>query len=251
MSHQNSTISVNTIEPQSGTTLTIGNSGQDVVVNADSIKNNVLKDAGGNAIFTSNGSGVLSGVNSGFGSAQVLLQTTTISTTTAAVYFTSGIDSTYGEYVFEFINMTLSDSGQNFFVNFSTDGGSNYNAIKTTTAFWTNMDEDGTQGTRGRGPEYKTGFDKAQSAVEQLLNWGVSTDADSSLCGELHLFNPGSTTYIKNFYATTTCMAVSDIGTSTNYTAGYLNTTSAINAVTFRFDAGNIETGTIKMYGIK
>jgi len=57
MSHQNSTILVNTIEPQSGTTLTIGQSGQDVVVNADSIKNNVLKDAGGNALFTSNGSG--------------------------------------------------------------------------------------------------------------------------------------------------------------------------------------------------
>ena len=73
MAHQNSSIEVNTIEPQSGTTLTIGNSGQDVVVNADSIKNNVLKDAGGNAIWTSNGSGTLSGVNSGFGSAQVLL----------------------------------------------------------------------------------------------------------------------------------------------------------------------------------
>ena len=51
MAHQNSSIEVNTIEPQSGTTLTIGNSGQDVVVNADSIKNNVLKDAGGNAIM--------------------------------------------------------------------------------------------------------------------------------------------------------------------------------------------------------
>ena len=99
MSDQASTIIVNTIEPQSGTTLTIGNSGQDVVVNADSIKNNVLKDAGGNALFTSNGSGVLSGVNDGFGSAQVLISTQNITDQTS-VAFTSGLDSTYKEYVF-------------------------------------------------------------------------------------------------------------------------------------------------------
>ena len=73
-----SILKTNAIEPQSGTTLTIGQSGQNVVVDADSIKNNVLKDAGGNAVFTSNGSGVLSGLNAGFGSAQVLISTTTI-----------------------------------------------------------------------------------------------------------------------------------------------------------------------------
>ena len=246
-----STLKIDTIEPEGATTtLTVGESGQNSVIAGAGIKANVLKDAGANAIFTSNGSGVLSSVNSGFGSSRVLLQTTTISSTTASINFTSGIDSTYDEYLFDFINMTLSDGGQNFFVNFSTDGGSNYNAIKTTTAFWTNLDEDGSQGTRGAF-EYKTGFDKAQSTGDQLLNWGVSDDADSCLCGELHLFNPASTVYVKNFYATTTCMAVSDIGTSTNFTAGFLNTTSAVNAVTFFFDAGDIEGGTIKMYGIK
>jgi hypothetical protein len=246
------TLKTNAIEPEGATTnLTVGMTGQNVVVGGSGgIKANTFKDAGGNTLWTSNGSGVLSSV-SGFGGDQVLLQTTTISSTTASINFTSGLTSTYKEYVFDFINMTLSDGGQNFFVNFSTDGGSNYNATKTTTSFWVNHDEDNSQGTRGAGPEYKTGFDKAQSAGDQLLNWGVSDDADSSLCGELHLFNPSSTTYVKHFYATTTCMAISDIGTSTNYTAGYLNTTSAVNAITFLFDAGDIESGTIKMYGIK
>ena len=92
-----SILKTNAIEPQSGTTLTIGQSGQNVVVNADSIKNNVLKDAGGNALFTSNGSGVLSGVNAGFGSAQVLISTTTVSSAVGSISFTSGLTSTYKE----------------------------------------------------------------------------------------------------------------------------------------------------------
>ena len=97
MSDQASTIMVNTIEPQSGTTLTIGQSGQNVVVNADSIKNNVVKDAGGNAIFTSNGSGVISGANAGFGGPDALVSTESPSNV-ANVTFTLG---TYKEYHFD------------------------------------------------------------------------------------------------------------------------------------------------------
>ena len=93
MSDQASTIMVNTLEPQSGTTLTVGKSGQNLVVNADSLKANVAKDAGANALFTSDGSGTISGLNSGFGSAQVLISTTTVSSAVANVSFTSGIDS--------------------------------------------------------------------------------------------------------------------------------------------------------------
>ena len=73
------TLYVDTLEPQSGTALTVGETGQNTVIVGNDIRANVLQDAGGNAIFTSNGSGVLSGVNSGFGSSMVLLSTTTIS----------------------------------------------------------------------------------------------------------------------------------------------------------------------------
>ena len=182
--------------------------------------------------------------------AMTLITTNAITSAAAESNFTSGIDSTYKLYIFKFIDMDIETGGQNFFMNGSIDGGSNYNVTKTTTSFWVNMDEDGTQGTRGQGPEYKTGFDKAQATGGQLLNWGVSGDADASLAGELFLFNPSSTTYVKHFYATTTCMAMSDIGTSTNYTAGYFNTTSDIDAMTFYFAAGNITSGIIKMYGV-
>ena len=98
------TLNVNTIEPEGGTTtINVGLSGKNVII-TDNLKANTLKDAGGNTIFTSNGSGVLSSVNSGFGSAQVLLSTQTASDS-ASLSFTSGIDSTYKEYVFEFVDI--------------------------------------------------------------------------------------------------------------------------------------------------
>jgi hypothetical protein len=36
----------------------------------------------------------------------------------------------------------------------------------------------------------------------------------------------------------------------TFYTAGYGNTTSAINAIDFKMSSGNIDAGTIQMFGI-
>ena len=98
MGHRVTTLNVNTIEP-AGNTLTIGASGDSVVL-ADDVKANTYKDAGGNTLFVSNGSGVLSSVNSGFGDALKLLQTQTASGS-ASLSFTSGIDSTYKVYVFK------------------------------------------------------------------------------------------------------------------------------------------------------
>ena len=241
MSHQNSTISVNTIEPQSGTTLTIGNSGQDVVVNADSIKNNVLKDAGGNAIFTSNGSGVVSGVNSGFGSAQVLIQSQAASDS-ASISFTSGIDSTYKEYVFKFFEINPA-TDQYLTINFSSDGGSNYNMTKTTTFFEAYHYESGASGLI-----YQAGWDLAESTAGQPISQHTGAEADECMAGELHLYNPASTTYVKNFYSKANNYAGANIAQN-SYVGGYVNSTSAINAVQFAMSSGNFD-GTIMMYGV-
>ena len=73
-----STLKIDTIEPEAATTtLTVGESGQNTVIAGAGIKANVVKDAGANAIFTSNGSGSLSGLNSGLGGAWTLLQSQT------------------------------------------------------------------------------------------------------------------------------------------------------------------------------
>jgi hypothetical protein len=241
-----SILKTNAIEPEGATTtLTIGNVGQNVVIGADSIKNNVWKDAGGNALFTSNGSGVLSGVNSGFGSAQTLIQSQTASTS-SSVSFTSGLDSTYKEYVFEVINVHPATDATHFTFNGSTDGGSNYNQIKTTSFFYALHDEANTLGAL----TYEASLDLAQSTAYQPLMRLVGNDNDQAGSGELHIFNPSSTTYIKNWYWRSNSIMNSDYSVDI-FVAGYFNITTVIDAIDFKFASGNIDAGTIKMYGIK
>jgi hypothetical protein len=165
----------------------------------------------------------------------------------ASVEFTSGIDSTYPVYKIEFINPNPNSGAGTctFQFNGSSDGGSNYNVVKTTTNI---------QSTHGENDafallRYNTSFDIAQGTGFQSLCHGDSnTDADASLSGELFLFNPSSTTYVKHFIARVISYSAS--GPDNVYTAGYFNTTSVINAIKFQFSAGVIESGTIKLYGI-
>ena len=238
-------LNVNTIEPEGGTTtINVGKAGKNVII-TDNLKANTLKDAGGNTIFTSNGSGVLSSVNSAFGSAQVLLSTQTADDD-ASVSFTSGIDSTYKEYVFEFITLHSASPQGMLLVNFSSDGGSNYNVTKTTTAFRARHDE----GDTTTSLAYSTGDDLAQSTSAQTLTGAEVGDQNDECCvGEMHLFNPSSTTYTKNFYSM--AQLTYDEWSYQMFVGGYCNTTSAVNAVQFSLNSTNIESGKIKMYGIK
>ena len=234
------TLNVNTIEPEGGTTtINVGLSGKNVII-TDNLKANTLKDAGGNTIFTSDGSGNLSSVNSGFGSAQVLLSTQTASDS-ASLSFTSGIDSTYKEYVFEFININPATDG----ADFQFQAGASYNTTITSTYFRANHGE----GDGGGTLAYQTGEDQAQGTNYQNIFHELDNDADSSASGELHLFNPSSTTYVKNWYCITQGVQNSEWSME-NFSAGYFNTTSALTQVQFKASSGNFD-GKIKMYGMK
>ena len=240
------TIFVDTLEPQSGTTLTVGETGQNTVVGGNTIKLNTLKDAGGNTLLVSDGSGTLSSVNSGFGSSMVLLDTTTVSTAVASINFTSNITSTYGEYIFKFYTINPATDGAEFTFNGSSDSGSNYNVTKTTTFFFAEHSESGSGGALA----YQTARDLAQSTGYQDLGVDLGNGADESCAGELHLFNPSSTTYVKNFYSRIQEYHQNNLSGDC-WISGYFNTTSAINAISFKMSSGNINAGTIKMFGIK
>ena len=175
-----------------------------------------------------------------------LLQTQTASSS-STISFTSGIDSTYKEYVFKFINIHPSSNGARFNFNISADSGSNYNVSKTSTYFNAYHTEDDTSSA---GLSYNTGGDLANGTGDQNLFRGVGAGNDEALCGELHLFDPSSTTFVKHFIASTT-LTSSDPGASTSFVAGYGNTTSAIDAIKFLFHTGNIDSGVIKLYGLK
>jgi hypothetical protein len=167
----------------------------------------------------------------------------------ASVSFTSGIDSTYKEYIFYFNNIHPATNAQGFFFNGSTDGGSNYNVTKTTSLFRNRHKEDGSNGEQ----TYDTSRDIAQGTGGAYLNALLSNDADGSLSGYLHLFDPSNTTFVKHFISVTNEMNLygdSSVGTHNVFVGGYFNTTSAINAVNFAMESGNIDAGTISLYGV-
>jgi len=163
----------------------------------------------------------------------------------ASISFTSGIDSTYPIYRFEFINLhPASQSDLRF--NFSTDGGSNYNVTKTTTLFNAYHNESDTS----TNLSYQTAYDLAQGTGDATLSNLLGNNNDESLSGYFLLFNPSSTTFVKHFIS---CNSTHQANSymNNNYIAGYGNTTSSINSIIFRMLSGNIDSGTIKLYGIK
>jgi hypothetical protein len=163
----------------------------------------------------------------------------------ASISFTSGIDSTYPIYRFEFINCQPQTDAVVFQFNISTDGGSNYNVVKTTTSFQAYHNEaDGITGLA-----YETGRDLAQSTSYQDLTLGDNgSGSDENIGGFLEIYNPSSDTFVKHFLCVTNTYYANNF-TGNTYVAGYGNTSTPINSLIFRMSSGNIN-GTIKLYGI-
>jgi hypothetical protein len=174
----------------------------------------------------------------------VLISSQTASAS-ASISFTTGIDSTYKEYQFYFINIHPSALSPLAF-QASTNGGSSYGIACTSTyfnAFHNEADND-------TGLSYNAGRDLSQSTSFQQISQDISTTNKVNFCGVLQLFNPSSTTYVKHFINKSTNGDDGIYAWDINV-AGYFNTTSAINAIQFKMNSGNIDDGTILMYGIK
>ena len=173
-----------------------------------------------------------------------LITTNTISSGVSSSSFTSSIDSTYDTYMFKFINMHPASDGVSLTFNGSIDGGSNFNVTKTTSYLEAIHDE----GDSSTGLNYQTSLDIAQGTGYQELLRIPGNDNDQSGSGTLMLFSPSNTTFVKQFTYTGASVTDSNFANN-NFVAGYFNTTSAINAVDFKFSSGNIDSGVIKMYG--
>ena len=234
-----STLKSNVIEPATGTNLSLGAAGDLIDVTSDTLQLNTWKDSGGNTLFTSDGSGNLSSINSALdiGGGPNLISTQTASTS-SSVSFTSGIDSTYDKYMFVFLN--IRGTGLETELQFQT--GSSYNTTTTTTAFWAKHSENG--GTSGLA--YSTSHDAAQSTSMITIGFDNGSGADYAYDGTMNLFSPASTTYVKQFYSRMlTCAQARD-----QFIAGYINTTAAVTQIKFQMSSGTFD-GTIKMYGCR
>ena len=155
------------------------------------------------------------------------------------------LDSTYPIYVFEFINMHPATNNVNFTFNMSIDSGSNYNVNKTTTFFQASNDEAAASGSLN----YEAGRDLVQSTADQMLHSGVGGDNDQVCAGLLYLLAPSDTAYVKHFFYQGSNAHQADAHLQ-QFVGGYGNTTSAVDAVQFKMSSGNIDAGTIKLYGL-
>ena len=177
---------------------------------------------------------------------------TLISTATASnaadVSITSGIDSTYDEYMFVLTGINPATQRINFGFQFNVDGESGYNEEITSSAFATYQYED----DGGAALGYQTGDDLSRATALQHISNESGNAADDSIAGILHLFSPASTTYVKNFIyrGITNCNAGDDdFFMREHYVAGHVNVTGAITDIQFKASSGNFD-GVIQMYGI-
>tara|TARA_S200002703_G_scaffold111584_1_gene97214 strand:- start:1178 stop:1789 length:612 start_codon:yes stop_codon:yes gene_type:complete len=155
------------------------------------------------------------------------------------------LDNTYPIYKFELLNIHSTNDAVNFQFNMSTDGGSNYNVTKTSTYIYASVPEGGGSGQ----VSYNDNHDQAQGTGYQTLFEECGSDSDQSGSGCLYLFNPSSTTFVKHFIARCSNYHRANLEND-DFSAGYGNTTSSINAVRFQMSSGNFD-GKIKLYGIK
>ena len=162
----------------------------------------------------------------------------------SSISFTTGINSTYKEYQFYFINIHPRTDNVSFTFQGSTNGGSSYGITITSSSFSTWHHEGDSYTFLG----YRTGTDLAQSTNFHPLTETTSSDADHGLVANFSLFNPASTTYVKHFISN--CQQTYPLDDSLQtFIGGYFNTTSAINAVQFKMDSGNFD-GTIALFGV-
>ena len=177
--------------------------------------------------------------------AMTLLSTTTASSS-ANIAITSGIDSTYKEYQIHGINIHGQTDDKNLRFITSTDGGSSYGVATTSTAFRALHCEDGTEGNIS----YSASFDLAQGTGAQLMNLMDASGADSCMNFILTLYDWSNTTFVKHWTCRSCSVEGGADGEIDMYTAGYVNTTSAVNAIKFDMNSGNIDVGTFKLYGV-
>ena len=182
---------------------------------------------------------------SGVSAKSLILLATETASSSATISFTSNIDSTYKEYIFKFIDIHPATDQKNLTFQVDTGTNTNYNQTITSSSFYLYHNE----GDTTTSLQYITGYDQAQGTGFQILSESTGNANDECVCGTLHLFDPSNTTFVKHFMSRT--QAAEGTGYSGDtYVAGYINTTTAITRVQFKMASGNIDAGTIKMYGV-
>ena len=196
-------------------------------------------------VCNNNSMSAITSLPSGVGGGSLVLISTQTASSSSTIDFTSGIDSTYKEYIFKFIDINPATDNVSFSFQADTGTNTNYNQTMTTTFFRAYHAEDGSGGDLS----YQASLDQAQGTAFQVIAGNIGNDADECVTGTFHLFNPSSTIFAKHFLLRTVDTLYNNIGLADIFVAGYFNTTTAITRVRFKMSSGNFD-GIIKLYGV-
>ena len=191
------------------------------------------------------------GAFSGVLGAMTLIKTVTASDGDATVAFEDGsasvvLDSTYPIYRITISGAHPEEDSKYLQMQFNAAGGSGYDETLTTTMYRAfHFESDAAAGV-----SYNSRHDLAQSTSRQNITEAVGGNTDETCSGDIWLFNPSSTTFVKHFMTRMSVYYGSDASIDW-FVAGYINTTSAIDEVNFSFSSGDVDAGTFKLYGIK
>ena len=189
-------------------------------------------------------------LDSGIATGAMTLIKTLTASSSATLSFLNGtssvvFDDTYDSYVFKFIDIHPASDDKDFGFQVDVGTGTSYAQTITSTSFLAEHTEGGSSGSLA----YNTSRDQANGTANQIIASGVGNDNDQACSGELTIFSPSSGTFVKHFMSTSN-VAHNNQFTQNWFIAGYINTTTALTRVQFKFNSGNIDVGTIKMYGI-
>ena len=182
---------------------------------------------------------------SGLSGGSLNLISTQTASSSSTISFTSGIDSTYDEYVFKFYDIHPATDNTQFSFQVDTGTNTNYNQTITSTFFDAYHDESDSDNAVG----YRTALDQAQGTAFQNLTGFSGNGNDECSSGTLHIFEPSSSVFVKHFISNINDYTFANY-ISSSYVSGYINTTTAITRVQFKMASGNIDSGTIKLYGV-
>ena len=154
------------------------------------------------------------------------------------------IPAGYASIEWHFYNCHPATDNVNLEFQVNAAGESGFNESMTSTFIAAYLNESGIGGNL----LYETGFDQGNGTGYQHIGSYVGYENDESCSGVLTLYDPSSTTYVKHF--TVRINVITQNGYTRDVVAGgYINDTTAISEMSFKFSSGNIDSGTIRMYG--
>lgn len=159
----------------------------------------------------------------------------------ASLDFTEFDNSVYDSYLFTFHNVIPATDDVHFICRTSANGGSSYDSGGSDYK-WTAL-SNSVGGASGSG-------DQSADRINLTVIDKVGSDAgEDGLSGELRMYGAHLT---KKTKITSHCVHQNSAGNNSQVTAGGERSSSAIvDACRFLFVSGNIESGTITMYGLR